>query len=201
MADARRLIAHQAEEYLGNLDEALVRPRGATSIDDAMPEQGIGSIRALSDLVATAMDGAVQSSGPRYFHFVTGGVTPAALGADWLTSTLDQMGYNWTSLALCVPPGAGEHRMAEGPVRASGGLECGHHDRRDDGQLRRARRGAEMVGPGARLGCGPRWPGGSSGCACLCEWVPTRQRGQGSGHARSWEAAAARGDARRNGPA
>src|SRR5437899_2907855 len=62
-----------------------------------MPEEGIGSLRALSDLVAASMDGAVQSSGPRYFHFVTGGVTPAALGADWLTSALDQMAFNWTS--------------------------------------------------------------------------------------------------------
>jgi glutamate/tyrosine decarboxylase-like PLP-dependent enzyme len=96
-ADALRLIAREAEAYLGGLDDALVRPRGAPAIDDAMPERGDGSMGALSALTAASLDGAVQSSGPRYFHFVTGGVTPAALGADWLVSTLDQMAYNWTS--------------------------------------------------------------------------------------------------------
>ncbi|MGO8968148.1 MAG: pyridoxal phosphate-dependent decarboxylase family protein [Myxococcaceae bacterium] len=35
--------------------------------------------------------------GLAFFHFVMGGVTPAALGADWLTSTLNQSAYNWVS--------------------------------------------------------------------------------------------------------
>jgi glutamate/tyrosine decarboxylase-like PLP-dependent enzyme len=97
VVEALRLIAREAEEYLRSLDDSLVRPRAKPAVDEAMPESGAGSLRALSDLVTTSMDGAVQSSGPRYFHFVTGGVTPAALGADWLASTLDQMAFNWTS--------------------------------------------------------------------------------------------------------
>lgn len=31
-----------------------------------------------------------------------GGVTPAALGADWLTSTLNQAAYNWVSSPLAA---------------------------------------------------------------------------------------------------
>jgi glutamate/tyrosine decarboxylase-like PLP-dependent enzyme len=64
---------------------------------DPMPEDGVGSLAALTELAERAWEAATRSSGPRFFHFVMGGGTPAALGADWLTSAYDQPAYAWAS--------------------------------------------------------------------------------------------------------
>lgn len=97
LSAALRLIEREAEAYLAGVDDALVKPPGEPTVDGAMPAQGLGSVEALEELVAIANEGATRSTGPRFFHFVMGGVTPAALGADWLTSTLNQVAYNWVS--------------------------------------------------------------------------------------------------------
>ena len=97
LAAALRLIEREAEAYLSAVDDALVRPPGVANLDGALPLEGAGSLRALSDLVTASMEGATRSTGPRFFHFVMGGVTPAALGADWLASALNQVAFNWVS--------------------------------------------------------------------------------------------------------
>lgn len=100
MVDALRLIEREAEAYLATVDDALVRPPGQPEVDGALPVDGSGTLQSLTELVAAAIAGATRSTGPRFFHFVMGGVTPAALGADWLTSTLNQSAYNWISSPL-----------------------------------------------------------------------------------------------------
>jgi glutamate/tyrosine decarboxylase-like PLP-dependent enzyme len=62
-----------------------------------MPEQGDGTLAAVSELAARGHQAATRSSGPRFFHFVMGGGTPAALAADWLTSVYDQVAFAWAS--------------------------------------------------------------------------------------------------------
>ena len=95
---ALRMVAAQAEAYLAGIDDAPVRPRQNTdAVDGRLPVEGVGSLAALTELITASVDGATRSSGPRFFHFVMGGGTPAALGADWLTSALDQSAYNWVS--------------------------------------------------------------------------------------------------------
>ncbi len=79
-----RLVESQAEAYLGEVDDALVRPPGVASLDGGLLSNGTGSLRAMSELISASIEGATRSGGPRFFHFVMGGVTPAALGADWL---------------------------------------------------------------------------------------------------------------------
>lgn len=97
------LVSEAARRYFGDLG---TRPAGPlTDVEERfevqpLPEKGLGTLAALGELVARGPAAATASPGPRFFHFVTGGVTPAALGADWMASMLDQNSFNWVSSPL-----------------------------------------------------------------------------------------------------
>jgi glutamate/tyrosine decarboxylase-like PLP-dependent enzyme len=94
---ALRLVVDEATRYLAALDDAPVRPPGEPRLDGSLPAEGDGALATVRALVEAAGEGATRSAGPRFFHFVMGGGTPAALAADWLTSALDQIAFNWVS--------------------------------------------------------------------------------------------------------
>jgi glutamate/tyrosine decarboxylase-like PLP-dependent enzyme len=97
---ALRLVTEEATRYLAQLDQAPVRPPAAEPGGPAgapLPLDGAGSLAAVHELIEAATDGATRSAGPRFFHFVMGGGTPAALAADWWTSAIDQIAFNWVS--------------------------------------------------------------------------------------------------------
>ena len=98
---ALELAATRAREYLSGVPtEHVLSPGTEAVIDswsDPMPEEGDGTLAALEELADRGRDTATRSSGPRFFHFVMGGDTPAALAADWLTSAYDQPAYAWAS--------------------------------------------------------------------------------------------------------
>jgi glutamate/tyrosine decarboxylase-like PLP-dependent enzyme len=98
LAESLRLVAEEAARYLEAVDTSLVRP--PSSGPDAtppLPEEGDGSLATLRALIDAADAESTRSAGPRFFHFVMGGGTPAALGADWLAGALDQIALNWVS--------------------------------------------------------------------------------------------------------
>jgi glutamate/tyrosine decarboxylase-like PLP-dependent enzyme len=100
------LVSVIADSYLNNLDQLPVRAQDVHQLlaqfENPFPDEGSGAIQALEELIGKGLNGAVNSAGPRFFHFITGGSTPAALGADWLTTTLDQMAYAWVASPLAI---------------------------------------------------------------------------------------------------
>ena len=108
LAAARRL----AGDYLDGLRE---RPVGrevdpaalAARLDEPLPERGCEPAEALAEWWRRAEPGVVASPGPRFFGFVNGGATPAALAGDWLASALDQNASLW----LCSPAAAETERV------------------------------------------------------------------------------------------
>lgn len=97
-------VAAAAKHYLATIDDRPVAGRDSArrreALPGAFPETGIGSLAVVRALLDDGLEAATTSSGPRFFHFVIGGVTPAALGADWVTSLIDQNGALWPSSPL-----------------------------------------------------------------------------------------------------
>jgi glutamate/tyrosine decarboxylase-like PLP-dependent enzyme len=98
---ALEVAARMAREYLARIaDERVLSPDVEVALgrwSDPMPEEGVGALAALAELGERGREAATRSSGPRFFHFVMGGGTPAAVGADWLASAYDQPAYAWAA--------------------------------------------------------------------------------------------------------
>lgn len=79
-----------AERRVNNQDTLPAGVRVEDISLQALPERGIGakaSIDFFEKHFASKMN---TSAGPRYFGFITGGSTPAAVAGDWLVSAFDQ---------------------------------------------------------------------------------------------------------------
>ena len=91
--DLRALLADgcaDATAFLAEIEERPVVPPPGRRDPAELPREGLGARGALAELRSRYRASFSASAGPRYFGFVTGGVTPAALVADWLTSAIDQ---------------------------------------------------------------------------------------------------------------
>jgi glutamate/tyrosine decarboxylase-like PLP-dependent enzyme len=85
--EATRDVAVRIE---AGLDERPVQAPAWDPEPPMLPLSGVGGQAALDAFVARYDRHLSGSAGPRYWGFVTGGVTPAALAGDWLASVYDQ---------------------------------------------------------------------------------------------------------------
>ena len=79
-------------EFLGSIGSRPVcgRVQHFADEDKILPKEGVGAVNVLEEFWNKYGACFSASAGPRYYGFVTGGGTPAAVSADWLVSVLDQ---------------------------------------------------------------------------------------------------------------
>lgn len=83
-------IKRQSIDYLNGLDELPTSRVDQHVAVTGLCQSGLGAHRTLELFNDHYKKLMVSSAGPRYWGFVVGGVTPAALAGDWLTSVFDQ---------------------------------------------------------------------------------------------------------------
>ena len=116
MTDDRKILERVLEEATGFLDGLPDRQVAArTDVDGVaaalrrpLPEEGAQPLEVIEELIAGAGPGLVAMPSGRFFGWVIGGTLPAALAADWLTSTWDQN----AGLLVMSPAAAGAEWVA-----------------------------------------------------------------------------------------
>ena len=129
MADEDKILQRvldEATSFLSGLDERPVAARKdvdlvAEALGGPLAEQGVDPLEVVEELIAGAEPGLVAMPSGRFFGWVIGGVLPAALGADWLTSAWDQN----AGLLVSSPAAAGAERVATGWLLDVLGLPSG----------------------------------------------------------------------------
>lgn len=83
-------IKQQGIDYLNDIQHRSTANVTATKVIGDLSSEGFGTIEALKQFNERFEPIIVASSGPRYWGFVTGGTTPAAIAGDWLSTIYDQ---------------------------------------------------------------------------------------------------------------
>jgi glutamate/tyrosine decarboxylase-like PLP-dependent enzyme len=84
------LISTQSIAYLKDLHNRPTTPSQVPILRTKLDQSGVGTLGALQQFNERFESLMVGSSGPRYWGFVTGGTTSAAIAGDWLSTVYDQ---------------------------------------------------------------------------------------------------------------
>jgi len=103
-------LRRESDELIGQLqawlapiirdtDNRIALPPGAEAaladLPEPLPETGCGAANAIERLLELNARAGGNTAGPKSFHFVIGGSTPAALVADLLATAYDAITYTW----------------------------------------------------------------------------------------------------------
>ncbi|MDL2215823.1 aspartate aminotransferase family protein [Ruminococcaceae bacterium OttesenSCG-928-N02] len=86
-------VLQEAQTFLDGRAQATVAPAVPTYTQGVLQNEGVGAKGALEIFKQNYQSAMQVSSGPRFFGYVIGGTTPAALAGDWLTSLYDQNAF------------------------------------------------------------------------------------------------------------
>ena len=99
-------IGELLQDAIAGLDQRMALPPGSAAalveLDEPLPRQGNGMQAALDRLLDLNSRAGANTGGPKCFHFVIGGSTPAALGADLLATACDTLTYTWVTSPVGV---------------------------------------------------------------------------------------------------
>lgn len=88
------LLTEAYQTALQHIDHLSQHPAGYLnslhSLSTTLPQTGLGTQQTLKQFQQDILPYLSGSAGSRYWGFVTGGVTPAAMVGDWLTAATDQ---------------------------------------------------------------------------------------------------------------
>lgn len=79
-------------------DRLALQPNAAALLKnfrEPLPDYGCGAAIAIERLLELNETASANTAGPKAFHFVIGGCTPAALAADLLATAYDAITYTW----------------------------------------------------------------------------------------------------------
>jgi glutamate/tyrosine decarboxylase-like PLP-dependent enzyme len=110
--------AEHAFAWLDGLDARSVATTATSAemrarLARPLPECGTDPVQVIDDLVADTAGGILGSQAGRFYGWVIGGATPAAMAADWLTTAWDQN----SGVQACAPALAVVEEVAAGWLR------------------------------------------------------------------------------------
>jgi hypothetical protein len=77
-------------DYLNRLDAVATGVANPLRMLPVLSNEGLGAVQTQALFEKSFLPNIVATSGSRYWGFVTGGTTPAAIAGDWLASVFDQ---------------------------------------------------------------------------------------------------------------
>lgn len=99
MEELMAALAQAIPDVVRGIDSRVALPQGAAkalaSLRQPLPEQGSGARATIERLIALNETAGGNAVGPKSYHFVIGGSTPAALAADLLATAYEAITYTW----------------------------------------------------------------------------------------------------------